>query len=116
MYALEFKQEAVRLVESGPTLTAAARSLGVVEQTLSSGIKLHRAGGLNSVSGKNAVTASRMDLADPGSWRSVVNAVGLRTVEPGTVAARRKRRNLPFELIEQRGSFLRKRKPGPVVV
>jgi transposase len=31
---LEFKQEAVRLVESGQTLAAAARSLGLVEQTL----------------------------------------------------------------------------------
>ncbi len=29
-YTLEFKQEAVRLVESGQTMAAAARSLGVV--------------------------------------------------------------------------------------
>lgn len=36
-YTLEFKQEAVRLVESGQTLAAAARSLGVVEQTLATG-------------------------------------------------------------------------------
>jgi transposase len=28
-YALEFKQEAVRLVESGQSIAAAARSLGV---------------------------------------------------------------------------------------
>ena len=34
-YTLEFKLEAVRLVESGQTMAAAARSLGVVEQTLS---------------------------------------------------------------------------------
>ena len=33
-YTLEFKQEAVRLAESGPTVAEAARSLGVVEQTL----------------------------------------------------------------------------------
>src|ERR1035437_7160389 len=33
-YTLEFKQEAARLVESGPSRAAAARSLGVVEQTL----------------------------------------------------------------------------------
>ena len=33
-YTLEFKQEAVRLVESGQSIAAAARSLGVVEQTL----------------------------------------------------------------------------------
>ena len=43
-YTLEFKQEAVRLVESGQTMAAAARSLGVVEQTLGNWIKLHRAG------------------------------------------------------------------------
>jgi transposase len=45
-YTLEFKQEAVRLVESGQTLATAARSLGVVEQTLGNWIKLHRAGAL----------------------------------------------------------------------
>ena len=33
-YTLEFKQEAVRLVDTGQTLAAAARSLGLVEQTL----------------------------------------------------------------------------------
>ena len=33
-YTLEFKQEAVRLVESGQSTAAAARTLGVVEQTL----------------------------------------------------------------------------------
>jgi transposase len=33
-YTFEFKQEAVRLVESGQSIAAAARSLGVVEQTL----------------------------------------------------------------------------------
>jgi transposase-like protein len=33
-YTLEFKQEAARLVESGQSQAAVARSLGVVEQTL----------------------------------------------------------------------------------
>jgi transposase-like protein len=32
-YTLEFKQEAVRLVESGQSIAAAARSLGMVDQT-----------------------------------------------------------------------------------
>jgi len=32
-YTLEFKQEAVRLVESGQSQAVAARSLGVIEQT-----------------------------------------------------------------------------------
>ena len=33
-YTLEFKQEAVRLVEAGQSIAAAARTLGVVDQTL----------------------------------------------------------------------------------
>jgi transposase-like protein len=43
-YTHEFKQEAVRLVESGQSQAAAARSLGVVEQTLRNWIKAHRPG------------------------------------------------------------------------
>ena len=41
-YTLEFKQEAVRLVESGQSIAEAARSLGVVEQTLSNWVKAKR--------------------------------------------------------------------------
>jgi len=59
---LEFKQEAVRPVESGQTLAVAARSLGVVEQTLSNWIKLHRVGALKGVAGKSAVTAGQMEI------------------------------------------------------
>ena len=62
-YTLEFKQEAVRLVESGQTLAAAARSLGVVEQTLANWVKLHRAGKLTGVIGKSAVTAEQMEIS-----------------------------------------------------
>ena len=43
-YTLEFKQEAVRLVEGGQSIAAAARTLGVVDQTLFNWIKAHRAG------------------------------------------------------------------------
>jgi transposase-like protein len=39
----EFKLVAVRLVESGQRLVEAARSLGVIEQTLSNNIKAHGA-------------------------------------------------------------------------
>ena len=46
-YTLEFKQEAVRLVESGQRISEAARSLGVVEQTLSNWVRAHRAGKLS---------------------------------------------------------------------
>lgn len=33
-YTLEFKQEAVRLAESGQSIVAAARTAGIAEQTL----------------------------------------------------------------------------------
>jgi transposase len=62
-YTLEFKQEAVRLVESGQTMAAAARSLGVVEQTLGNWIKLHRAGTLRGASGRPQVTAEQMEIS-----------------------------------------------------
>jgi transposase len=62
-FTLEFKLEAVRLVESGQTVAAAARSLGVVEQTLSHWVKLHRAGKLKGVIGKSAVTAEQMEIS-----------------------------------------------------
>jgi len=38
-YTLEFKQEAVRLVHGGQSIAAAARTLGVVEQTLFNWVK-----------------------------------------------------------------------------
>jgi transposase len=62
-YTLEFKQEAVRLVESGQTLASAARSLGVVEQALGNWIELHRAGKLKDVIGKSGVTAEQMEIS-----------------------------------------------------
>ena len=43
-YTLEFKQEAVRLVEGGQSIAAAARTLGVVDQTLFNWVKAHRLG------------------------------------------------------------------------
>lgn len=54
-YTLEFKQEAVRLVETGQTLAAAARSLGLVEQTLHNWVKAERQGKLKGAE-KNAVS------------------------------------------------------------
>ena len=41
-YTLEFKQEAVRLVTGGQSIAAAARTLGVVEQTLFNWVKAER--------------------------------------------------------------------------
>ena len=62
-YTLEFKLEAVRLVESGQGIAEASRSLGVVEQTLANGVKLSRAGKLKEVAGKAGVTAEQMEIA-----------------------------------------------------
>ena len=61
-YTLEFKQEAVRLVESGQSIGAAARSLGVVEQTLFNWVKAHRAGTLKGASGNPHVSAEQMEI------------------------------------------------------
>src|ERR1039458_3778821 len=60
-YTLEFKQEAVRLVEWGQSLTSAARTLGIIEQTLGNWVKAQRKGTLQAVRGKAAVTAEQME-------------------------------------------------------
>ena len=60
-YTLEFKQEAARLVESGQSQAAAARSLGVVEQTLGNWVREYRAGTLKGARGKPQVTAEQME-------------------------------------------------------
>ena len=38
-YTLEYKQEAVRLVSSGQRVAAAAKALGIVEQTLANRVR-----------------------------------------------------------------------------
>ena len=50
-----------RLVESGQSQAAAARSLGVIEQTLCNWVKAHRAGTLTGASSKLQVTAEQME-------------------------------------------------------
>ena len=61
-YTLEFKQEAVRLVEGGKTIAAVARTLGVVDQTLFNWVKAHRQGKLKGVDGK-PVSAEQMEIS-----------------------------------------------------
>ena len=61
-YTLEFKQEAVRLVEGGQSIAAAARTLGVVDQTLFNWVKAHRAGKLTGADSK-AVSAEQMEIS-----------------------------------------------------
>jgi transposase len=60
-YTLEYKQEAVRLVESGQSIAAAARSLGVVEQTLYNWVKAQREGRLKGTGSK--VSAEQMEIS-----------------------------------------------------
>ena len=62
-YTLEFKQEAVRLAESGQGVAAAGRTLGVVEQSLSNWVKAHRAGTLKGSSSKPQVSAEQMEIS-----------------------------------------------------
>jgi len=60
-YTLECKQEAVRLVEGGQSIAAAARSLGVVDQTLFNWVKAQRAGQLKGADSK-VVSAEQMEI------------------------------------------------------
>ena len=62
-YTLEFKQEAVRLVESGQSMAAAARSLGLVEQTLFNWVKASRQGRLKGADDSQAVNAEQMEIS-----------------------------------------------------
>jgi transposase len=61
-YTLEFKQEAVRLVESGQSQASVAKTLGLVEQTLFNWVKASRAGDLKGV-GSKPVSAEQMEIA-----------------------------------------------------
>ena len=61
-YTLEFKQEAVRLVQGGQSIAAAARTSGVVEQTLCNWVKAQRQGRLLGVDSK-PVSAEQMEIS-----------------------------------------------------
>jgi len=61
-YTLEFQQEAVRLVEGGQSIAAAARSPGLVDHTLFNWVKAHRGGKLTGVDSK-AVSAEQMEIS-----------------------------------------------------
>jgi len=62
-YTLEFKQEAVRLVESGQSLRAAAHQLNVAEQSLFNWVKAQREGRLQGVAGSRTVSAEQMEIS-----------------------------------------------------
>ncbi len=61
-YTLEFKQEEVRLVESSQRVSEAARSLGVVEQTLANWMKAHRVGKLRGSGRNGELSAEQMEI------------------------------------------------------
>jgi transposase len=61
-YTLEFKQEAVRLVEGGQSQAAVARTLELVEQTLFNWVKASRQGRLQGADSK-PVSAEQMEIA-----------------------------------------------------
>jgi len=62
-YTLEFKQEAVRLVEGGQSIAAVARTLGVVDQTLFNWVKAHNQGLLKGASLAKPVSAEQMEIS-----------------------------------------------------
>lgn len=59
---LEYKQEAVRLVESGQSIAAAARSLGVSEQTLWDWVRANKAGRLVATGRGSKLTAEQIEI------------------------------------------------------
>lgn len=61
-YTLEFKKEAVRLVDNGQSIAAAARTLGVVDQTLFNWVQAHKQGKLNGADRK-PVSAEQMEIS-----------------------------------------------------
>lgn len=61
-YTVEFKREAVRLVDAGQTIAAAARSLDVSDQTLFNWVKAHREGRLQGADSK-PVSAEQMEIS-----------------------------------------------------
>ena len=62
-YTLKFKQEAVPLVEGGQSIAAAARTLGVVEQTLFNWVKAQRQGKLTGADSKPVSAAEQMEIS-----------------------------------------------------
>lgn len=60
-YTLEFKQEAVRLVEGGQSQASVAKTLGLVEQTLFNWVKASRQGRLTGADSK-PVSTEQMEI------------------------------------------------------
>ncbi len=78
-YTLELKQEAVRLVRGGQSIAAAARTLGLVEQTLHNWVKAERQGKRSGIDRK-AVSAEQMEI---GRLRAELARVKMERFHPG---------------------------------
>ena len=61
-YTLEFKQEAVRLVRGGESVSSVAKSLGISGQTLHNWVKADAGGRLRDVAGKT-ISTEQMEIA-----------------------------------------------------
>ena len=86
-YTLEFKREAVLLVEGGQSITAAARTLGVVEQTLFNWVKAKKLGKLK---GADSKPVSAEQIGDqPAASRAGAREDGAR--HPGKSDSRLRR-------------------------
>lgn len=64
---LEFKHEAVRLVHGGQGIAPAARTLGVVEQTLFNWVKADRQGTLSGADSK-VVSTEQIEIRQVVGW------------------------------------------------
>ena len=62
-YTLEFKQEAVRLVESGQSIRAAARHLNIAEQSLFNWVKAQRENRLAGAASSRTVSAEQREIS-----------------------------------------------------
>jgi transposase len=61
-YTVEFKELAVKRVKDGQSVGAAAKDLGLIEQTLRNWVKASAAGKLSGAGGK-VVTPEQMELS-----------------------------------------------------
>jgi len=81
-YTLDFKQEAIRLIESSQAPSSVSRTLGVVELTVGNWVPAHRAGSLQGVGCKAPVTKG---------WGQVCPRATAMPSEPPSDASRPRR-------------------------
>ena len=62
-YTLEFKQETVWLVESGQSIAAAARDVGIAEQTLFNWVQAQRQGRLSGITSSRVPSVEQMEIS-----------------------------------------------------